>query len=101
MSPDVMFWLELAIRMAVTAGFLVAATAVAERAGPFVGGLVATLPISAGPVYLFLALDHDSRFIAASAMASLAANAVTGLFALIYILVAHARGPLASRAVAP
>ena len=72
MSPDAMFWLELATKMAVTAAFLVAATAIAERAGPLVGGLVATLPISAGPVYLFLALDHDSRFIAASAMASLA-----------------------------
>ena len=100
MSPDVTFWLELAIRMAVTAGFLVAATAVAERAGPFVGGLVATLPISAGPVYLFLALDHDASFIAASAMASLAANAVTGQFALVYILVAQVRGPLASLAIA-
>src|SRR5438034_572573 len=100
MSPDAMFWLELATKMAVTAAFLVAATAIAERAGPLVGGLVATLPISAGPVYLFLALDHDSRLIAASAMASLAANAVTGLFALIYILVAQVRGPLASLAVA-
>src|SRR6266702_1724438 len=100
MSPDAMFWLELATKMAVTAAFLVAATAIAERAGPLVGGLVATLPISAGPVYLFLALDHDSHFIAASAMASLAANAVTGLFALVYILVAQVRGPLASLAVA-
>jgi hypothetical protein len=100
MSPDAMFWLELATKMAVTAAFLVAATAIAERAGPLVGGLVATLPISAGPVYLFLALDHDSHFIAASALASLAANAVTGLFALVYILVAQVRGPLASLAVA-
>src|SRR6266702_1377956 len=100
MSPDAMFWLELATKMAVTAAFLVAATAIAERAGPLVGGLVATLPISAGPVYLFLALDHDARFIAASALASLAANAVTGLFALVYILVAQVRGPLASLAVA-
>jgi len=100
MSPDAMFWIELATKMAVTAAFLVAATAIAERAGPLVGGLVATLPISAGPVYLFLALDHDSRFIAASAMASLVANAVTGLFALVYILVAQVRGPLASLAVA-
>src|ERR671934_58128 len=100
MASDSMFWVELATRMTVTAAFLVAATAVAERAGPLVGGLVATLPISAGPVYLFLALDHDASFIAASALASLAANAVTGLFALLYILVAQARGPLASLAFA-
>ena len=61
MSPDAMFWLELATKMAVTAAFLVAATAIAERAGPLVGGLVATLPISAGPVYLFLALDRVGK----------------------------------------
>lgn len=100
MSPDLIFWLELAARMAVTAAFLVAATAIAERAGPLVGGLVATLPISAGPVYVFLALDHDASFIAASALASLTANGVTGLFALVYILVAQVRGPLASLAIA-
>jgi hypothetical protein len=93
MASDAMFFVELATRMAVTAVFLVAATAVAERSGPFLGGLVATLPISAGPVYLFLALDHDAAFIAASALASLAANAVTGLFALVYVLVAQVRGP--------
>src|SRR5438105_7061037 len=96
MSPDAMFLIELATRMAVTAVFLVAATAVAERSGPFLGGLVATLPISAGPVYLFLSLDHDAAFIAASALTSLAANAVTGLFALVYILVAQVRGAVAS-----
>ena len=50
--------------MAVTAGFLLAATITAERAGPLIGGLVATLPISAGPVYIFLSLDHDAQFIA-------------------------------------
>src|SRR5262249_52697387 len=99
MSGDGMFWLELAPRMAVTAAFLVAATAVAERAGPFLGGLVATLPISAGPVYLFLSLDHDVHFVAASALASLVANAVTGLFALVYILVAQVRAPVPQRLV--
>src|SRR5205814_5494 len=64
-----------------------------------VGGLVATLPISAGPVYFFLALDHDAQFIAASALASLTANAVTGQFALVYILVAQIRAPATSLAV--
>src|SRR5438270_12709435 len=99
MSADLMFWIELAARMLVTAVFLVGATAVAERAGPLVGGLVATLPISAGPVYFFLALDHDAQFIAASALASLTANAVTGQFALVYILVAQIRAPATSLAV--
>ena len=100
MSPELAFILTLALRMAITAAFVVTASIVTERSGPVIGALIATLPISAGPVYLFLALDHDSSFIAASATASLAANAVTGLFALVYILVAQIRGPLASLAVA-
>ena len=34
MSPDLLFWLSLALKMAVTAGFVIAAAMVAERAGP-------------------------------------------------------------------
>ena len=76
MSSDLYFALTLIVKMAVTAGFLLAATVTAERFGPLVGGLVATLPISAGPVYMFLALDHDAHFIAQSALGSLVTNAV-------------------------
>ena len=36
------------------------------------------LPVSAGPAYVFLALDHDPQFISQSALASLALNAATG-----------------------
>ena len=50
MSPETYFVVTLIIRMAVTAAFLLAATVTAERAGPLIGGLVATLPISAGPI---------------------------------------------------
>ena len=74
--------------MAVTAGFVLAATVTAERAGPLVGGLVSTLPIGAGPVYVFLALDHDAHFIAQSAVATLAVNAINVIFALVYALLA-------------
>jgi hypothetical protein len=62
MSPDLYFTLTLIVKMVVTAAFLLAATITAERAGPLIGGLVSTLPISAGPVYIFLALDHDAHF---------------------------------------
>jgi len=91
MSPDLYFALTLIVKMAVTAGFVLAATVTAERAGPLVGGLVATLPIGAGPVYVFLAMDHDSHFIAASAVNSLAINAVNVIFALVYALLAQTR----------
>lgn len=77
--------------MAITAAFVLAATITAERAGPLVGGLVATLPIGAGPVYVFLALDHDAHFIAQSAVASLAVNAVNVIFAVVYCVLAQKR----------
>jgi hypothetical protein len=89
MSPDLGFPLALLVKMAVTAGFVVLATATAERAGALAGALVATLPIAAGPAYVFLALDHDAGFIAASALASLAINAMTAVFALVYAAMAQ------------
>ena len=95
MPPELHFALTLAVKMAVTAGFVVAATVTAERVGPLLGGLVATLPIGAGPVYVFLAIDHDAHFIAQSATASLAINAVNVIFAMCYALLAQTR----SRAV--
>jgi hypothetical protein len=83
------FWLGLVVKMAVTAGFVVGATATAERAGALAGALVATLPIAAGPAYLFVALDHDAGFIAASALSSLAINAMNAVFALTYATMAQ------------
>jgi hypothetical protein len=91
MPPELYFALTLIVKMAVTAAFLLAATITAERAGPLVGGLVATLPISAGPVYIFLALDHDANFIAQSALGSLVTNAINVIFALTYALLAQKR----------
>jgi len=91
MPPDLTFTVALIVKMAITAGFVLAATVTAERAGPLVGGLVATLPIGAGPVYVFLALDHDAHFIAQSAVASLAINAANVIFALVYALLAQQR----------
>jgi hypothetical protein len=100
MPPDLAFWLALVLKMAVTAGFVVAASMVAERAGPAVGAMIATLPIAAAPAYVFLALDHDSAFIARSALGSLSANAVTAIFALIYVLLAQRQGVIVSLAAA-
>ncbi len=96
MSPDLYFALTLIVKMAVTAGFLLTATIVAERAGPLIGGLVATLPISAGPVYIFLSLDHDAQFIAQSALGSLVTNAVNVVFAVAYVLLAQRQSLLVS-----
>ena len=96
MPPDLMFWGGVAIKMAITALFVSAATITAEKLGAAVGALVATLPVSAGPVYVFLALDHDAAFISASALASLALNAATAIYVTVYVLLAQRHGVLVS-----
>ena len=83
------FWLPLLIKMAVTAAFVIVATKAAERAGALVAGMIATLPIAAGPSYVFLAFEHDARFIADSALASFVVNAVTAIMALVYVALAQ------------
>ena len=88
------FLMTLALRMAVTAGFVVSASIITERAGPVIGALVATLPVSAGPAYVFLALDHDAAFIAEGALASLPVNAATVLLIVTYVRLAQRQGPL-------
>jgi hypothetical protein len=98
MSPELAFVLSLALRMAVAAAFVVIASMITERSGPAVGALVATLPVSAGPSYLFLALDHDDAFIAQSALASLPMNAATILMCLVFVHLAQHRGLVASLA---
>jgi hypothetical protein len=100
MSPELSFLLILALRMAVTAGFVVSASVIAERTGPVIGALVATLPISAGPSYVFLALDHDAAFIAQGALASLPINAATIFLGLTYVVLAQRHSALLSCAAA-
>jgi hypothetical protein len=96
MPPDLSFLLPLALRMVVAASFVVTASFITERSGPAIGALIATLPISAGPSYVFLALDHDASFIAEGALASLPINAATLFLGLTYVLLAQRRGVLAS-----
>src|SRR5258705_5220921 len=71
MSPELAFVFTLALRMAFAAAFVVTASVVTERSGPVIGALIATLPISAGPSYVFLALDHYAAFLSQGALASL------------------------------
>ena len=96
MSPELAFILVLALRMAVTAAFVVSASVITEHSGPVIGALVATLPISAGPSYVFLALDHDAAFIAEGALGSLPINAVTMVLGLTYVVLAQRRSAIVS-----
>src|SRR5882724_13034307 len=89
MSPELTFLLTLVLRMAITAAFVVTASVITEKSGPVIGALIATLPISAGPSYVFLALDHDAAFIAEGALASLPINAATIFLGLTYVVLAQ------------
>jgi hypothetical protein len=94
MSPEFTFLLTLTLRMAISAMFVVSASMITERSGPVIGALVATLPISAGPSYVFLALDHDAAFIAEGALASVPINAATIFFSLTYVVLAQRHNTL-------
>src|SRR6476661_2096895 len=96
MSPELIFILSLALRMAVAAAFVVIASMITERSGPAIGALIATLPVSAGPSYIFLAIDHDDAFIAQSALASLPMNAATVLMSLVFVSLVQRAGLLTS-----
>src|SRR4051812_14415796 len=96
MSSELAVPLTLGLRMAITAAFVVTASVITERSGPVIGALIATLPISAGPSYVFLALDHDAAFIAEGALASLPINAATIFLGLTYVVLAQRRSAVVS-----
>lgn len=97
---DLLFWLSLGIKLLFTAGIVVFASVVVERSGPVIGALVVTLPVTVWPAYVFLSLDHDAEFIAASARSGLAANAASAVLMLVYLALAQTRGLITSLAVA-
>jgi Ca2+/H+ antiporter len=45
---DLALWYGLALKIAMTASIVVAASVVAERSGPFIGSLIAALPTLPG-----------------------------------------------------
>ena len=89
MSPEFFYWLTIAVKMAIGASVVVGATIAAERAGPLIGALVATLPVSAGPSYFFLAFEQNAAFLSQSALGSLLLNASTAIYATTYVLLSQ------------
>jgi hypothetical protein len=79
----------LAVRMAAVALFIIAGALISERAGPFFGAMVTSLPVYTGPVYLFLAIDHPPEFLAQVTVGSLGSCAVIPIFVLVYALMAR------------
>ncbi len=94
------FLVALAVKLAFAAAVVIAAALVIERSGPFLGAMIVTLPITTGPSYVFIALDHTPAFLGETALASLAANAAIPGFMTAYAALARRCGVLASLGLA-
>ncbi len=96
MSPELIFWYGLALKMVLTAIVVVITSVAVERTGPFIGALIAALPTAAGAAYVILAIEHPPSFIATSAIGSLATSAAVSIFSAVYIILAQRRGLMLS-----
>lgn len=96
MPPATFFLIALLLKIAMTAGIVVAASMVVERSGPFIGALIASLPTAGGAAMIILAVEHTPDFIAASTVGSLVANAAGAVFALTYAWLAQRRSLVVS-----
>jgi hypothetical protein len=97
---DEQVWIGLAVKLLATAAIVLIAAKVVERSSAFLGAMVATLPISAGPAYVLLAMEHDDAFIAASSLVSLMINTGASAFMTSYAFMAQRFGAILSTAVA-
>lgn len=79
----------LAVKIACAIVIVVTASRATERAGPFLGAMIATLPVSTGPIYAFLAIDHGAQFISDSALMGVAGVTATVAFVAMHAVVAQ------------
>ncbi len=77
---------QLLVKLLLAPAFVVGASLAARRFGPRVGGLLAGLPVVAGPILLAYALAHGPRFAAVAA-----AGTLLGLISLIAFSVVYGR----------
>ncbi|SDC85153.1 hypothetical protein [Paraburkholderia lycopersici] len=79
----------LVFKLVVTPLLLLAATLAARRWGEAVGGLLVGLPLTSGPVSVFLALEHGPAFAAQATAGSLVATAAQAAFCVVYCRLAR------------
>ena len=81
----------LALKLVLTPALIGVSTLVGRRWGQAVGGWLVGLPLTSGPVVLFLALEHGTTFGASAAQGSLRGLVAESAFALCYAWVAQSR----------
>lgn len=90
------FLISLGLKLLAAAAVVIVVALLVDRAGPFLGAMIVTLPITTGPSYVFLAMDHPAEFMSATALASLVANAATPIFMGTYARLAPSCGVIFS-----
>lgn len=80
----------LVLKLVLTPLLIAAASLAGRRWGPAVGGWFVGLPLTSGPIALFLALDHGAGFAAAAAVGSLTGALAEAAFCLAYAGAARA-----------
>jgi hypothetical protein len=86
----------LAVKLTLAPAFVVGASLAARRFGPRIGGLIAGLPVVAGPILLVYALAHGRAFASGAAAATLLGLVSLTAFLVVYSRVgARASWPLA------
>ncbi len=85
----------LILKLVLTPLLIAAASLAGRRWGPAVGGWFVGLPLTSGPIALFLALDHGTGFAGAAAVGSLAGALAEAAFCLAYAAAARAGWPAA------
>jgi hypothetical protein len=87
----------LVLKLALTPLLIAVASFVQRRWGAALGGLIVGLPLTSGPVLVFLAVDQGSAFAARSAIGMLLGTVAMSTFCAVYVLTArHWAWPLSS-----
>src|SRR5947209_19554358 len=90
----------LLAKLLLTPLLIAAVTLAGRRWGPAVGGAIAGLPLTSGPVSVFLALDQGSAFAATAAAGTLLGLLSQAAFCLVYGWIGRWAGWPASAALA-
>ncbi|MCU0506571.1 MAG: hypothetical protein MUE82_12550 [Chloroflexi bacterium] len=86
----------LLVKIVLTPVLIGTATLAARRWGPTVGGLLIALPLTSGPVLLFMSLDQGTGFAAEAAVGSLVGLAAIAAFCVAYAWTDRRAGVAAS-----
>ena len=86
----------LVLKLLLTPLFVAALTLIGRRWGAAASGAVAGLPLTSGPVSIFLAVEQGKDFAAHAAIATLAGLMAVSAFCLVYALTASRKGWLVS-----